>query len=212
MISSESEARDFVRTFADDDAIDRLELLAEALIEENAQQNLISKPSEANIWERHIADSAQLLRFVPRETWETGECGAWLDLGTGAGFPGLVIAAIAPKVPIFLVESRAKRVQWLRAMASKMGLRNCEIIGRRLEMIKPFDAQIISARAFAPLPKLLSLSASFSTSGTRFLLPKGRSARQELDQLPESDRKMFHVEQSLTSEEAGIIVSNHADV
>ena len=206
MIRSEEEARSFVAQYADAEAMERLDYLADALIKENQAQNLISKPSEAQIWQRHIADSVQLLRFVPRETLE-GD-GSWLDLGTGAGFPGIVIAAIAPKLPIFLVESRKKRVEWLECIAGELSLSECKTLGQRLEVIEPFPVQFISARAFAPLPKLLRLSAPFSTSSTCFLLPKGRSAAQELAELPESRRKMFHVEQSLTDEEAGIIVSN----
>ena len=206
MIRSEEEAHSFVAQYADAKAMERLEYLADALIKENQAQNLISKPSEAQIWQRHIADSVQLLRFVPRETLEGGA--SWLDLGTGAGFPGIVIATVAPKLPIFLVESRKRRVEWLDRIASELSLNTCTTLGQRLEMVEPFTVQFISARAFAPLPKLLRLSAPFSTSSTCFLLPKGRSAAQELAELPESLRKMFHVEQSLTDDEAGIIVSN----
>ena len=206
-ITDESSARRFVEGFADDDALERLELLTRMLIEENSRQNLISKPSQDLMWQRHIADSVQLLKFVPRETCEMGE-GVWLDLGTGAGFPGLVVAAIFPQMPVILVESRKRRVEWLNTAKQEMGLSKCEIDGRRLEMVEPFPARFISARAFAPLPKLLRLSAPFSTAETTFLLPKGRSAAQELQELPRKSRKLFHVEQSLTDSEAGIIVSS----
>ncbi|MBT8388872.1 MAG: 16S rRNA (guanine(527)-N(7))-methyltransferase RsmG [Altererythrobacter sp.] len=181
----------------------RLEALIAALIEENQRQNLISRPSEAQMWVRHIADSAQLLRFVPRETISR----PWLDLGTGAGFPGLVIAAMRPDWQIVLVESRARRVEWLERMVHELDLGNCRVEGQRLELVEPFRASVISARAFAPLEKLLSLSAPFSTKATTYLLPKGRSAAQELQAMPRKIRRMFHVEQSLTDEEAGIIVS-----
>lgn len=207
MITTEEEARSFVAEYADAQAMERLDHLAAALIAENREQNLISKPSEAQIWQRHIADSVQLLSFVPRETWQNGSEEAWLDLGTGAGFPGLVIAAIAPDLPVYLVESRRRRVEWLKRMATAMSLPKCVTLGQRLEVVEPFSASVISARAFAPLPKLLKLSAAFSTSSTRFLLPKGRSAAQELMKLPKSSRKLFHVEQSLTDPDAGIIVS-----
>ena len=202
ILNDELSARAYVETLADAAAIRRLELLISALIEENQRQNLISKPSEAQIWVRHIADSAQLLRFVPRET-----SGAWLDLGTGAGFPGLVIAALQPDREVVLVESRARRVEWLNRMAEELGLPNCRVEGQRLELVTPFKARIISARAFAPLEKLLRLSAPFSTKATTYLLPKGRSAAQELSQMPRKIRKLFHVEHSLTDPDAGIIVS-----
>jgi len=202
LLSDEVSARRYVERIADQVAMERLELLITELLAENQRQNLISRPSEAQVWQRHIADSAQLLRFVPRET-----SGAWLDLGTGAGFPGLVIAAIEPEREVVLVESRARRVEWLERMAEKLALPLCRVEGKRLELVEPFPARVISARAFAPLPKLLKLSAPFSTKATTYLLPKGRSAAQELESIPAKIRRMFHVEHSLTDAEAGIIVS-----
>lgn len=201
-LETESQAREYVAKLGDARAMERLDRLVDLLLVENREQNLISKPSEAQIWLRHMADSAQLLRFVPRET-----SGPWLDLGTGAGFPGLVIAALRPELPTVLVESRARRVEWLQRAIDAMQLDNCRVEGKRLEQVFPFEARIISARAFAPLPKLLRLSAPFSTSSTTYLLPKGRSAAQELAELPARQRKMFHVKQSLTGSDAGIIVS-----
>lgn len=203
MITDETSAREFVAQLADDAALARLDRLCELLLAENQLQNLISRPSERQLWQRHIADSAQLLRYVPRET-----SGPWLDLGTGAGFPGLVIAAIQPEREVVLVESRARRIEWLNRAIEELTLPKCRVEGCRLETLAPFRASIISARAFAPLPKLLHLSAPFSTSQTRYLLPKGRSAAQELAELPAKSRKLFHVEQSLTDPDAGIIVSN----
>lgn len=211
MITSEVEARAFVEKRAGSDAsivMERLEQLIDALIAENEQQNLISRGSVENIWSRHIADSAQLLDHVPRETLASLSARArpWLDLGSGAGFPGLVISVLQPQIPVILVESRARRVEWLERMVGDLELENCEVMGSRLELIDPFRASVISARAFAPLGKLLSLSARFSTSGTYWVLPKGRKAAQEVAELPKASRKMFHVEQSQTDEEAGIIV------
>ncbi|MGQ7830363.1 16S rRNA (guanine(527)-N(7))-methyltransferase RsmG [Altererythrobacter sp. Z27] len=202
ILTDEASARRYVEQIADRAAIERLEALIAELVAENQRQNLISRPSEAQVWQRHIADSAQLLRFVPRET-----SGAWLDLGTGAGFPGLVIAALEPEREVVLVESRARRVEWLERMAEKLALPLCRVEGKRLELVEPFAARVISARAFAPLPKLLKLSAPFSTKATTYLLPKGRSAAQELEAIPAKIRRMFHVEHSLTDAEAGIIVS-----
>lgn len=205
MIGDEAAARRHVAEMADSAAMDRLDRLVAALLEENQRQNLISRPSEAAIWLRHIADSAQLLRFVPRET-----SGVWLDLGTGAGFPGLVIAVLRPAHPAVLVESRPLRARWLSQMARELALDHCRVEACRIENVETFAARVISARAFAPLPKLLDLSAKFSTAETSFVLPKGRSAAQELSELPDGTRKLFHVEQSLTDRDAGIIVSTRA--
>jgi 16S rRNA (guanine527-N7)-methyltransferase len=187
----------------DDRARRRLEVLSEALREENTSQNLIAANSMDEIWHRHFLDSAQLLKHVPRET------SSWLDLGTGAGFPGLVAAIFKPEISVKLVESRKRRVQWLEHAVSLLQLENVTVLGNRLELVEGFPADVISARAFAPLPKLLDLSARFSTIDTVWLLPKGRSAAQELGDL-RGWQHSFHVEQSLTDPDAGVIVGTLA--
>ena len=184
----------------DAEAMARLERLVALLGLENQHQNLVAAASLGAVWQRHIADSAQLLIDVPRET-----AGPWLDLGTGAGFPGLVIAALRPDLERVLVESRARRVEWLQMCARELDLPRVRVEGQRLERLAPFSAAVISARAFAPLDKLLELSARFSTPATLWRLPKGRSAQQELSQI-DGWNHAFHVKQSLTDPDAGIIV------
>ncbi|GFE75860.1 16S rRNA (guanine(527)-N(7))-methyltransferase RsmG [Novosphingobium sp. TCA1] len=207
MITTEDEAREWLRKLpeCDEDAWVRLETLIAMLVEENLQQNLVSAASLEQVWLRHIVDSAQLLPYVSRETSTP-----WLDLGTGAGFPGLVIAALRPECEVVMVESRNRRIEWLDRARMAMGLDNARIAGQRLELVETFPVSVISARAFAPLEKLLTISARFSTSDTVWLLPKGRSAKQELEDLRKW-RHMFHVEQSLTDPQAGIIVGKLAD-
>lgn len=200
ILADEESARSFCAELTDQAGLFRLDQLAALVIDENGRQNLIAKASELTIWRRHLADSAQLLAFVPHGT------APWLDLGTGAGFPGLVVAAMRPDVEVVLVESRKRRVDWLIRAAEQLGLRKCRVEGRRLEHVETFSASAISARAFAPLAKLLALSARFSTQDTLWLLPKGRSAVQEVASLPPEVAHMFHVEQSLTDAEAGIVV------
>ena len=204
MIGTESEAREFISNLAFDDiALNKLEKLAAFLSEENDRQNLVSRSSLDEVWVRHFADSAQLLHHVPRET-----ASSWLDLGSGAGFPGLVVSILRPEQKVVLVESRRKRVEWLEAMVSTLGLQNCRVEGSRLELVESFPAGVISARAFAPLPKLLRLSARFSTGGTKWVLPKGRSATQEVQELSPKLKPMFHVQQSMTDTDAGIVVGH----
>jgi 16S rRNA (guanine527-N7)-methyltransferase len=203
IVSSEEQARAFCAELTDAVGLARLDRLAAMVVEENARQNLIAKASEGSIWLRHLADSAQLLQHI-RLAAEEG--GPWLDLGTGAGFPGLVIAAMRPDIEVVMVESRKKRVDWLARAARELGLARCRIEGRRLEHMESFPAAIISARAFAPLLKLFALSARFSTRDTRWLLPKGRSAVQEVASLPAEVVNLFHVEHSATDPEAGIVI------
>jgi 16S rRNA (guanine527-N7)-methyltransferase len=205
MISDEAAARQFCAERTDDAGLARLERFAALLAEENRRQNLVSSASLNSVWQRHFADSLQLLDFVPRET-----AGPWLDLGSGAGLPGLVVAIARPSTPTVLVESRRRRIEWLEQARSEFGLENCRIIGARLESVESFPAAVITARAFAPLGKLLVLSARFSTQATAWLLPKGRSAAQELSEQPPAVRGMFHVEQSRTDPEGGILVGRGA--
>ena len=207
MITTEDQAREWLRALpeCDEAAWVRLETLIAMLVEENRQQNLVSAASLDQVWLRHIVDSAQLLPYVPRETSTP-----WLDLGTGAGFPGLVIAALRPECEVVMVESRTRRIEWLDRARIAMGLDNARVAGQRLELVESFPVSVISARAFAPLEKLLTISSRFSTSDTVWLLPKGRSAKQELEDLRKW-RHMFHVEQSLTDPQAGIIVGKLAD-
>ena len=180
--------------------MDRLERFVPLLLEESARQNLISAGSLASVWQRHIADSVQLLAHVPHET------SLWLDLGTGAGFPGLVIALARPDMSICLVESRKKRIAWLESVRDHFGLSQCQVLGSRLEHVESFPAGVISGRAFAPLDRLVALSARFSTPDTLWLLPKGRSAAQELVKQSAHVQRMFHVERSATDPEAGLLI------
>ena len=210
-LTNEDEARDWLvaEMGADGAAMARLERLVAMLAQENARQNLVSATSMSAVWLRHIADSAQLLRYVPRETPDL----VWMDLGTGAGFPGLVVAALRPEMEVRLVESRARRIEWLEYARSEMGLAQARVVGQRLELVPSEPVGVISARAFAPLEKLLTLSARFSTGRTIWLLPKGRSGAQELEALSTGGfgaqsgfKHQLRVEASLTDPEAGILV------
>ena len=183
------------------ETIDRLEAFAELLRDENKRQNLVSKASLDVLWERHILDSAQLVRYAPPGA------SRWLDLGTGAGFPGLLVPLFHP-ADVVLVESRRLRADFLRNAASLLGIaERAEVICARLETVaaRPFD--VISARAFAPLPKLLALAEPFSTPGTVWILPKGRNAKSELDAARSSWQGDFRLEPSLTDAESQIVVA-----
>jgi 16S rRNA (guanine527-N7)-methyltransferase len=189
------------------ETIERLETFVEYLKQESISQNLIAASTLETIWSRHIVDSAQLLLHVP----DVINSGAWLDLGSGAGFPGIVVALLT-NMSVTLVESRAKRIDYLDRAVKLLDLEGrVKIAGMPLEKVKTAPFSIISARAFAPLPRLLALSARFSTKNTIWLLPKGRNARRELEEARAHWSVEFHVEPSVTDEEAGIIVGKLLD-
>jgi 16S rRNA (guanine527-N7)-methyltransferase len=180
--------------------LDRLAAFVELVREGNNRQNLVAQSSLATIWHRHILDSAQLV--VHAATAQT-----WLDLGTGAGFPGIIIAAIHP-AKVSMVESRPLRADFLNHAADLMGFgAKVRIICASAEKVEPERHDVISARAFAPLDRLLDIGIRFAAPETRWVLPKGRSAQRELDSVRTSWQGMFHVEPSLTDPESGIIVA-----
>jgi 16S rRNA (guanine527-N7)-methyltransferase len=169
------------------------------LREENERQNLVSRASLDQLWARHIADSAQLLRFAPSRTV------SWIDLGTGAGFPGLIVAALH-QGPVTLVEERRLRAEFLHRAAELLEVA-VEIVAGRVERVPPRRFDVISARALASLDRLLHLGTGFSTAKSVWLLPKGRNAQTELEALDPSWQGSFRLEPSVTDPEAQIIVA-----
>ena len=177
-----------------------LDRFVDLLLTETARQNLISEATKAQVWSRHIVDSAQLLDLAHE--------GSWVDLGSGAGFPGLIIAALGGR-SVTLVESRAKRVQFLHEAAEALGIAaRVAIVQSRVETIPETSFDVISARAFAPLPRLLTTSRHLATPATQWLLPKGRSAAAELAGLDGSWQGAFQIVPSITDPESAIIVAS----
>ena len=177
---------------------ERLEAFIAFLRTEAQLQNLISAATLDHIWARHIVDSAQLLRFAPGD-------GDWLDLGSGAGFPGLIVPMLSDH-RVVLVESRAKRIDFLERAITMLGMEDVAVVaGMPLERLESAPYSVISARAFAPLPRLLELSYRFSTDNTLWLLPKGRNAANELKNVCDNWNHDLTVEPSITDSEAGIL-------
>ena len=199
---TEGDVRDILREQfnVSRETMTQLERLVDLVIAESAHQNLISASTIPHFWERHILDSAQLLALAPSE-------GVWIDLGSGAGFPGIVIAIMRAQ-PMILVEERRKRFVFLHDLVEALNLKNVTVHGGRLETMPATRAAVISARAFAPLDKLLTLAHRFSYPETLWILPKGKSAQEELEAAQESWQGVFHVKQSITDSDAAIIVAS----
>ena len=195
---TEDDAREEVRARLGGAAVDMLEALVALVLAENRRQNLIAPASEAVIWSRHVLDSIQLLGLAG--SWST-----WLDVGTGGGFPGLVIGAVSGR-RVTLVEPRRRRADFLEAAAAVLGVREVKVIARRIEQVE-VTADVISARAVAPLEKLLPAAHHCATTATIWLLPRGRLGQDELVKLSAIWKGMFHVERSLTDERSSIVVA-----
>lgn len=199
---TEEEARGWIEALVPRETMGRLERLAAIVIAERPRQNLIAASTADHLWARHIVDSAQLLPLAPAN----GK--TWIDLGSGAGFPGMVVAVMRQGLQVTLVESRRKRIDFLTTMAESLGIADrVTVAGRRLEMLDSKSYDVISARAFAPLDRLLPLAHRFSHRDTVWLLPKGRSAASELEAVATSWQGDFRIEPSMTDPEAAIIVA-----
>lgn len=178
----------------------RLEHLVALVRAEMANQNLISAASAEHVWARHIVDSAQLVGL------SGGRCGRWIDVGTGAGFPGLVVAIIRDDL-ITMIEPRPRRTDFLSRVVEELGLENAEIRAAKAQSVQEAGA-ILSARAVAPASQLLDWASHLAASDALWLLPKGRSARSELAEAKRTWQGVFHVERSVTDAESGIIVAH----
>lgn len=200
---TEEEARDWIRAHFNVSRETQLQRFGEILRAESARQNLISAASFESLWSRHFVDSAQLVPLAA----EAGE-GGWVDVGTGAGMPGLVVALLIDR-PVVMVEPRIRRVEFLRDAARQLGITDrATVVHGRIESYKPErKAAIVSARAVAALPDLFQSTAHCTDSSTIWLLPKGRSVQSEVEAARAKWQGVFHVEPSITSPESGIVVA-----
>lgn len=180
-----------------------LERYVALLIEGMAHQNLIAESTRDHIWARHIVDSAQLLKAVPDDMRR----GDWIDLGSGSGLPGIVVAILS-SWPVRLVENRRKRIEFLYEVVADLGLA-AQVEGCRVETCKPqFPAAVISARAYAPLDRLLHSAEHLGDKNTLWLLPKGRSGQNEVASIGQQWQGAFHVERSVTDAESVILIAH----
>jgi 16S rRNA (guanine527-N7)-methyltransferase len=204
LLSSEAEARAWIASWpsVSRETVARLERFATLLAAANDRQNLVAASTlGAAFWVRHLADSAQLLPLAPAAG------GRWVDLGSGPGLPGVVIAILAPHWQITLVESRRLRCEFLREAVVALGLEaQITVAQQRVEAHSGTPYDVISARAYAPLPDLLQSARHLAQKTTVWLLPKGKNAVNELSTVPEAWQNRFHVEPSRTDSEAGILI------
>lgn len=164
---------------------ERLEIYSALLIKWNRKINLVAPGTISEMWSRHIIDSIQLNDLSPQEQ------STWCDLGAGAGLPGLPVAAIRqekfPDEVITLIDSDTRKAAFMSEAAREMGV-NARILTTRLgksyPAVTPFD--IVSARALAPLPRLLEYAAPFTGPDTVCLFPKGKNRSGEIEEASRS--------------------------
>ncbi len=159
------------------ETIARLQTYEGLLRKWNPKINLVSGSTLTDIWHRHFADSAQLWQLPSKRP------ASWLDIGSGAGFPGLVIATLAaeasPKTSVTLIESDQRKSAFLRTVARELGL-DVTIRTQRIEAVAPENADILSARALTSLPQLLEYAEKHRNPSGECLFPKGARVDSEL--------------------------------
>ncbi len=153
---------------------EKLHFFAAEVLRWNPTVNLISKASMPQIWQRHIWDSAQIMQIAPQPN------GLWIDIGSGGGFPAVVLAILGVK-PMTLVESDQRKSAFLREMARQMDL-PFAVVSQRVEAMPPQQAAVLSARALTALTGLLEHANRHLTADGAAIFPKGRTAQQEIEQ------------------------------
>lgn len=182
----------------------KLELYCQALIEWQEKINLISKNSLQDVWNRHFADSAQLFNLIPKNARTI------IDIGSGAGFPGMVLAIISnkktPYLKTTLVESIKKKTLYLNHVKELVGVRNLEIINGRAELIKNKKFDVVTSRAVTALQGLLTYADNLLNKNGICIFPKGANYQKEIDEAKKFWKFSLDVIQSTTSEEGKILI------
>jgi 16S rRNA (guanine527-N7)-methyltransferase len=163
------------RTGVSRETLAKLTAYADLLVDWNARHNLVAKSTLPDLWRRHFWDSAQLAPLVPQNARTLA------DLGSGAGFPGLVLAAILPDVAVTLHEATTKKCAFLQEAAARMGV-GVVIENARIEDLPPRPFDVVTARALAPLPQLLDYAQKFMRPNSVCLFLKGQNVGSELTQ------------------------------
>lgn len=155
-------------------ALGQAKTYARLLTDVGTERGIVGPAEAARIWDRHLLNCGVTSRLIP------ARC-SLVDLGSGAGLPGIVLAILLPHARVTLVEPMARRVEFLAECVAALGLRNTEVLrGRAEELAGKLAADVVTSRAVAPLDRLAGLSAGLARAGGRVLAMKGESAAAEL--------------------------------
>jgi 16S rRNA (guanine527-N7)-methyltransferase len=184
------------------ETMESLTIYANLLEKWNPKINLVSKSTLGNLWERHMVDSAQLFDLAP------SGANHWVDLGSGGGFPGMVIAIIAkelrPDMKVTLVESDQRKCAFLRTVSRETKC-NAIVHSKRIEALEPLKADVLSARALADLNALLGFAEQHLAQQGLCLFPKGLTWEKELEIAQDSWQFSHQVTKSETDENAVVL-------
>ena len=158
----------------------------------NRQRNLVSDASLAGVWHRHVYDSAQLVPLLPADARSV------VDIGSGAGFPGLVIAIMRPDIETVLFEATRKKAEFLKAVGEHLSLKRLQVRNERAEAAPRRVFDVVTARACAPLPELLGYAQDFIGPRTVCLFLKGQNVVLELTDARKSWRMTARQHPSVT--------------
>jgi 16S rRNA (guanine527-N7)-methyltransferase len=179
------------------ETLDRLVCYVDLLSAWNARINLVGRNTLGDAWRRHVLDSAQIYPHLPQGTR------LLIDLGSGAGLPGLILAILG--VPeVHLIEADQRKAVFLREAARVTGV-PAIVHAARIDRVKPFVAQVVTARALAPVAELLEMSERFRAPGTVCLFLKGETVREELTNASKQWKMTAHQSPSL-SDPSGCIL------
>ena len=180
-------------------SIAALKMFVDALINENKKHNFISKSTEANIWHRHVLDSAQLVKFIDFSR------GSLSDLGSGAGFPGLVLAIFNSNKDfhVKLYEKSPVKRAFLKEVINNLSI-NVEIKGNIYEEI--VDSDYIVSRAFKKLEVLIQVSREIVKKSHKIIVLKGQNAQKDLKKAFKREKYNYKLEYSITNKESKIII------
>lgn len=178
-----------------------LEKYAQLVLKWNPTVNLVSKTSVEHLWQRHIVDSAQIVQLAPPKF------SSWMDLGSGGGFPGVVVAILTRENAecgrVQLVEADQRKAAFLRAVSRETGV-EFDVTCDRIEAVEQ-KSSVVSARALAPLSKLLELSQPIMDRGAVALFPKGKKFQHELQQARKTWQFNCTIHQSITDDDAVVL-------
>ena len=183
------------------ETLDRFQIYNDLLLNWQKKINLIGPGTEKDVWGRHFLDSAQVLTLVNRAGIKKDR--SWLDIGTGAGFPGLVLSLLG-EGKVFLVEPNPKKCAFLRTVIRETGA-GAEVLQSKNQDLSPFPVDIVTSRALAPVHRLLDWGAPFLGGNGEFWLLKGETGDQELTLAMKNNNMKTEIFQSLTDPKGKIL-------